>query len=144
MKELDFECIAPLISSWNAWAEAELAKQWNHIATDRLNRSQDIRSQRRTKATYSAEWERDDHEERTDSIIDDYPAVWEVITAALSENRIVGAGLDVFTYEPLPPESPLCALDNVILCPHIGGGTGTNRVIELGAALEEMSRVLSG
>ena len=68
----------------------------------------------------------------------------DALIAALSENRIAGAGLDVFTYEPLPPESPLCALDNVILCPHIGGGTGTNRVIELGAALREMSRVLSG
>ena len=63
---------------------------------------------------------------------------------ALSENRIAGAGLDVFTYEPLPAESPLCALDNVILCPHIGGGTGTNRNIELGAALAEMSRILAG
>ena len=63
---------------------------------------------------------------------------------ALSENRIAGAGLDVFTYEPLPAESPLCALENVILCPHIGGGTGTNRNIELGAALGEMSRILAG
>ena len=68
----------------------------------------------------------------------------DALIDALSENRIAGAGLDVFTYEPLPPESPLCALDNVILCPHIGGGTGTNRVIELGAALREMSRVLDG
>lgn len=65
------------------------------------------------------------------------------LIAALSENRIAGAGLDVFAYEPLPPESPLCALDNVILCPHIGGGTGTNRVIELGAALQEMNRLLA-
>ena len=63
---------------------------------------------------------------------------------ALSEDRIAGAGLDVFTYEPLPAESPLCALENVILCPHIGGGSGTNRNIELGAALAEMSRVLAG
>ena len=63
---------------------------------------------------------------------------------ALSENRIAGAGLDVFTYEPLPAESPLCALDNVILCPHIGGGSGTNRNIELGAALAVASRILAG
>lgn len=67
----------------------------------------------------------------------------EAMIEALSENRIAGAGLDVFTYEPLPAESPLCALDNVILCPHIGGGTGTNRNIELGAALAEMSRILA-
>ena len=68
----------------------------------------------------------------------------DAMIEALSENRIAGAGLDVFTYEPLPAESPLCALENVILCPHIGGGSGTNRHIELGAALAEMSRILAG
>ncbi len=68
----------------------------------------------------------------------------DAMIEALSENRIAGAGLDVFTYEPLPVESPLCALDNVILCPHIGGGTGANRNIELGAGLAEMSRILAG
>ena len=67
----------------------------------------------------------------------------EAMIDALQENRIAGAGLDVFTYEPLPADSPLCSLDNVILCPHFGGGTGTNRNIELGAALAEMSRVLA-
>ncbi len=68
----------------------------------------------------------------------------DAMIEALSENRIAGAGLDVFTYEPLPAESPLCALENVILCPHIGGGTGTNRNIELDAALAAMSRILAG
>ena len=67
----------------------------------------------------------------------------EAMITALQEDRIAGAGLDVFVYEPLPADSPLCGLDNVILCPHIGGGTGTNRNIELGAALAEMSRILS-
>ena len=67
----------------------------------------------------------------------------DAMIVALQEERIAGAGLDVFTYEPLPAESPLCAMDNVIMCPHIGGGTGTNRNIELGAALREMSRILS-
>ena len=68
----------------------------------------------------------------------------DAMIAALQVDRIAGAGLDVFQYEPLPAESPLRALDNVILCPHIGGGTGTNRDIELGAALQEMSRILGG
>ena len=68
----------------------------------------------------------------------------EAMIDALQDDRIAGAGLDVFTYEPLPADSPLCSLDNVILCPHMGGGSGTNRQIELGAALAEMSRMLSG
>ena len=67
----------------------------------------------------------------------------DALIDALVDNRIAGAGLDVFTYEPLPVDSPLCALDNVILCPHIGGGTGTNRAIELRAALEKMRELLA-
>jgi glyoxylate reductase len=47
-------------------------------------------------------------------------------------------------YEPLPADSPLCELDNVIMMPHIGGGTGTNKVLELGEAVAEMARILSG
>jgi len=68
----------------------------------------------------------------------------DALIEALYSRQIAGAGLDVFTFEPLPADSPLCELDNVILTPHIGGGTGTNRVLELSEALEEMQRVLSG
>lgn len=68
----------------------------------------------------------------------------DALTDSLANNRIAGAGLDVMAYEPVPADSPLCKLDNVILTPHIGGGTGTNRALELGEALEEMERILSG
>ncbi len=68
----------------------------------------------------------------------------EAMIDALTERRIAGAGLDVFTYEPLYEDSPLCFLNNVILTPHIGGGTGTNRGLELSEGLQEMVRILSG
>ncbi len=40
---------------------------------------------------------------------------------ALQERWIAGAGLDVTTKEPLPADSPLFAMSNVILTPHISG-----------------------
>ena len=43
------------------------------------------------------------------------------LIAALSEKRIAGAGLDVFEREPLEADSPLWAMDNVILTPHVSG-----------------------
>jgi phosphoglycerate dehydrogenase-like enzyme len=43
------------------------------------------------------------------------------LVAALAEKRIAGAGLDVFEREPLEPESPLWAMENVILTPHMSG-----------------------
>lgn len=42
---------------------------------------------------------------------------------ALREGRIAGAGLDVFEQEPLPSESPLWAMPNVLISPHVAGVT---------------------
>ncbi len=41
--------------------------------------------------------------------------------AALANRRIAAAGLDVVATEPLPAESPLWRLDNVIISPHVAG-----------------------
>lgn len=42
----------------------------------------------------------------------------QAMVAALERGRIAGAALDVFEIEPLPPDSPLTKMDNVILAPH--------------------------
>ncbi len=42
---------------------------------------------------------------------------------ALRERRIMGAALDVFDIEPLPPGHPFLQLDNVTLTPHLAGST---------------------
>ena len=39
---------------------------------------------------------------------------------ALRENRIRGAGLDVYNQEPLPADHPLTTLPNTVLTPHLG------------------------
>lgn len=39
---------------------------------------------------------------------------------ALHEKRLAGAGLDVYSTEPLPQSSPLRTLPNVLLTPHVG------------------------
>lgn len=47
----------------------------------------------------------------------------EALARALAERRIMGAALDVFDTEPLPPDHPLLKLDNVTLTPHLAGST---------------------
>ena len=44
----------------------------------------------------------------------------EALIKTLQERRIAGAGLDVFTHEPLADDSPLRKLPNVVLMPHQG------------------------
>jgi phosphoglycerate dehydrogenase-like enzyme len=45
------------------------------------------------------------------------------LVSALTDQRIAGAGLDVFAHEPLPAGHPLTKLENVVLTPHLGWPT---------------------
>jgi phosphoglycerate dehydrogenase-like enzyme len=43
------------------------------------------------------------------------------LVKAVAAGRIAGAVLDVFTQEPLPPDSPLWTTEGIIVLPHVGG-----------------------
>jgi len=45
------------------------------------------------------------------------------LVEALKSGAIAAAGLDVFTTEPLPPDSPFLSLPNVVVTPHTAGIT---------------------
>jgi D-3-phosphoglycerate dehydrogenase len=47
----------------------------------------------------------------------------DALVEALRARRIAGAALDVYPLEPLPPDSPLLELDNVVLSPHLAGAS---------------------
>jgi glyoxylate reductase len=51
----------------------------------------------------------------------------DALYEALKAKRIFGAGLDVTEPEPLPMDSPLLTLDNIIVAPHIASASKTTR-----------------
>jgi glyoxylate reductase len=51
----------------------------------------------------------------------------EALYDALKNHRIFAAGIDVSDPEPLPMDSPLLELDNLIICPHIASASTSTR-----------------
>lgn len=47
----------------------------------------------------------------------------EALLEALKNHEIAGAGLDVFTKTPVTLDNPFLQLNNVVLTPHLGGGS---------------------
>lgn len=62
------------------------------------------------------------------------------LVRALQEGWLAGAGLDVFETEPLPKDSPLWNMDNVIITPHVAGDTPHYDERALAIFLENLRR----
>jgi phosphoglycerate dehydrogenase-like enzyme len=68
----------------------------------------------------------------------------DALYAALKENKIFGAGLDVMVEEPPQPKHPLFSLPNVIFTPHTAGPTWENYVARFRNGFDNIQRVASG
>lgn len=71
-----------------------------------------------------------------------------VLAKAVAEGWIGGAGVDVFSKEPVPPEHPLVTAArqgaNIVLTPHIAGATNDARMRIIQVTVENVMRVLLG
>ena len=68
----------------------------------------------------------------------------QALIAALKSGEIHAAGLDVFEQEPLPVDSPLLSLPNVVALPHIGSATHETRYNMAACAVDNLIDALNG
>lgn len=66
------------------------------------------------------------------------------LARALAEGRLAGAALDVFAEEPLPADSPLWAMENVIITAHYAGATPHYNQRALAIFLDNLRRYRAG
>lgn len=66
------------------------------------------------------------------------------LIAALRDEKIAGAGLDVYDIEPLPLDHPLRRLDNVVLTPHLGYASQQNYRAYFGGVVDDIRGFLDG
>lgn len=67
----------------------------------------------------------------------------DALTRALSEHRIAAAALDVFNEEPLPQDSTLWDMPNVLISPHSASTVADENALLTELFLDNMSRYLS-
>jgi len=66
------------------------------------------------------------------------------LIAALRDNSIAGAGLDVFDTEPLPLDHPFRNMDNVVITPHLGYVSEQNYRHYFAGVIEDIRGFLDG
>jgi D-3-phosphoglycerate dehydrogenase len=60
----------------------------------------------------------------------------DALLKVLQQKKIAGAGIDVFSVEPLPVDHPFRKLDNLVLTPHLGYATRESLGIHYGQMVE--------
>jgi D-3-phosphoglycerate dehydrogenase len=68
----------------------------------------------------------------------------DALIVALEENRLAGAGLDVFPQEPMPADHPVFRMSQVVCTPHAGGLSQESMKRVCASCLEEVTRVAAG
>lgn len=68
----------------------------------------------------------------------------DALYRALSNGQIAGAALDVTEPEPIPMDSPLLTLDNLIIVPHLGSASRQTRAKMANMAIENLMAGLRG
>lgn len=68
----------------------------------------------------------------------------EALYEALKAGKLAGAGLDVYSKEPPPPDHPLIKLDNVVCTPHVGASTVEAQLRIAMAMAEDLIRIARG
>jgi phosphoglycerate dehydrogenase-like enzyme len=66
------------------------------------------------------------------------------LVRALEQGRIGGAALDVFEEEPLPADSPLWVMPNVVVSPHMAGDFAGWRESAVELFVGNLERYLTG
>ena len=68
----------------------------------------------------------------------------DALIRAVQEDRIAGAGVDVYSVEPLPADHPYRSLKNTLLTTHIGYVTSDGYDFMYGDAVEDIKAFLAG